>query len=144
MNDLKQLKPDNLHTEQKLLLSLLITCCDLNDQIKGWPTVHRVAVSWMLCTSQISILNFPPLQELVYTEFFAQGDLERQMGLHPNLMMDRQKACVPALQIEFLDTVVTPTFEILLNIFPESSKFLETIETNKQHWEDLKTNVIKA
>lgn len=66
------------------------------------------------------------------------------MGLHPNLMMDRQKACVPALQIEFLDTVVTPTFEILLNIFPESSKFLETIETNKQHWEDLKTNVIKA
>jgi cGMP-dependent 3',5'-cyclic phosphodiesterase len=45
MNQLKQLTPENIHEEQRLLMSLLITCCDLNDQIKSWPTVHRVAVS---------------------------------------------------------------------------------------------------
>lgn len=117
--ELKKLNPESLHDKQRLLLSLLMTCCDLNDQIKNWTTVHRVA-------------------ELVYTEFFAQGDLERQMGINPNLMMDRKKACIPALQIEFLDTVVTPTFEIFLQIFPETSNFLETIKINREHWMDLK------
>lgn len=117
--ELKKLNPDNIQENQRVLLSLLMTCCDLNDQIKSWRTVHRVA-------------------ELVYTEFFAQGDLERQMGLNPNLMMDRKKACIPALQIEFLDTVVTPTFEIFVQVFPETSNFLDTINTNREHWVEQK------
>ncbi|CRK94393.1 CLUMA_CG007900, isoform A [Clunio marinus] len=116
---LKTLNPENIVDNQRMLLSLLMTCCDLNDQIKMWTTVHSVA-------------------ELVYTEFFAQGDLERQMGLNPNLMMDRKKACIPALQIEFLDTVVTPTFEIFVQIFPEKSDFLQTISINREHWVEVK------
>lgn len=117
--ELKGLTPENIQDNQRLLLSLLITCGDLNDQIKRWTTVHRVA-------------------DLVYTEFFAQGDLEKQMGLKPSQMMDRKKACIPALQIEFLDQVVMPTFEIFVNIFPETSHFLDTIVTNKKHWQELK------
>lgn len=119
LKELKTLNAENIHDNQRVLLSLLMTCCDLNDQIKSWRTVHKVA-------------------ELVYTEFFAQGDLERQMGLNPNLMMDRKKANIPVLQIEFLDTVVTPTFEILQHIFPETSSFLDTITTNREHWVELK------
>lgn len=46
LKDLKNLTSESIHTEQRLLLSLLITCCDLNDQIKVWPQVHTVAVSW--------------------------------------------------------------------------------------------------
>lgn len=117
--ELKMLNPDNIQENHRVLLSLLMTCCDLNDQIKTWNTVHRVA-------------------ELVYTEFFAQGDLERQMGLNPNLMMDRKKACIPALQIEFLDTVVTPTYEVFVQVFPETDSFLDTIQTNRAHWVELK------
>lgn len=113
--DLKKLTSDNIKDNQRMLLSLLITCCDLNDQIKTWATVYRVA-------------------ELVYTEFFTQGDLERQMGKSPNLMYDRKKANVPALQIEFLDTVVTPTYEIFVHIFPETSPFIQTISENREHW----------
>jgi cGMP-dependent 3',5'-cyclic phosphodiesterase len=117
--EIKTLNAENIPDNQRVLLSLLMTCCDLNDQIKIWSTVQRVA-------------------ELVYTEFFAQGDLERQMGLNPNLMMDRKKACIPALQIEFLDTVVTPTYEVFVQIFPETSNFLDIIRTNREHWEELK------
>lgn len=116
--DLKKLNADNIQNHQRLLLSLLITCCDLNDQIKTWTTVYRVA-------------------ELVYTEFFTQGDLEKQMGMSPNLMFDRKKANVPALQIEFLDTVVKPTYEIFVQIFPDTSVFLETITENRQHWVEI-------
>lgn len=119
LRDLKTLTPENATDNKRLLLSLLMTCCDLNDQIKVWSTVQRVA-------------------ELVYTEFFVQGDLEREMGFNPNLMMDRKKACVPALQIEFLDTVVTPTFDIFCKVFPETTNFLETIKTNRSQWEMMK------
>lgn len=90
-----------------------------NDQIKSWTTVQHVA-------------------ELVYTEFFTQGDLEREMGMNPNLMMDRKKACIPALQIEFLDTVVSPTFDIFVQVFPETLSFLETVQTNRTQWIDVK------
>lgn len=113
---LKELRPDNLKDNTNLLMSLMITCCDLSDQIKPWPTTHYVA-------------------ELVYEEFFTQGDLEKQMGLAPNEMMDRQKACIPELQIEFLSTVVSPTFQILANLFPEAQQFLDVIDTNKKNWE---------
>jgi cGMP-dependent 3',5'-cyclic phosphodiesterase len=121
LKDLKSLTSENICENQRLLLSLLITCCDLNDQIKSWDTVYRVA-------------------ELVYTEFFTQGDLERQMGISPNLMFDRKKANVPALQIEFLDAVIRPTFEIFVDIFPEKSNFLETIRVNRQHWIEICEN----
>jgi cGMP-dependent 3',5'-cyclic phosphodiesterase len=119
LNDLKKLTSNNLHENQRLLLSLIITCCDLNDQIKAWSTVYRVA-------------------ELVYSEFFTQGDLERQMGMSPNLMFDRKKANVPALQIEFLDKVIKPTYEIFVHIFPETSQFLDTINENRKQWIELK------
>lgn len=59
------------------------------------------------------------------------------MGLRPDAMMDRNKACIPQLQIEFLSTVVQPTFAILVQVFPEVSYFLEQIEANKVQWEQL-------
>lgn len=50
------------------------------------------------------------LQELIYQEFFTQGDLERSQGQKPMTMMDREKACIPELQIDFLDKVALPVF----------------------------------
>ncbi|KFB53135.1 AGAP008304-PA-like protein [Anopheles sinensis] len=124
---LKKLRAENLAegANQRLLLSLMITCCDLNDQIKSWKTVQHVA-------------------HLVYAEFFAEGDLERQMGLRPNAMMDRKKACIPMLQIEFLTTVIRPTFEILVQIFPETSSFLDTIDSNRAQWEQVRNRAAQG
>ncbi|XP_053672603.1 cGMP-dependent 3',5'-cyclic phosphodiesterase-like [Anopheles nili] len=118
---LKKLRSENMTegSNQRLLLSLMITCCDLNDQVKSWKTVQHVA-------------------HLVYAEFFAEGDLEKQMGLRPNAMMDRKKACIPMLQIEFLTTVIRPTFEILVQIFPETAPFLDTIDSNREQWEKVR------
>ncbi|XP_053697304.1 cGMP-dependent 3',5'-cyclic phosphodiesterase-like [Sabethes cyaneus] len=123
MKKLKKLRADNLSesANQRLLLSLMITCCDLSDQIKSWETVQHVA-------------------HLVYAEFFAEGDMERQMGLRPDTMMDRKKACIPVLQIDFLTTVIRPTFEILVQIFPQTNCFLETIDSNREHWIEQKEN----
>jgi cGMP-dependent 3',5'-cyclic phosphodiesterase len=45
LRQLKLLKRDELVQKQRLLMSLIITCCDLNDQVKSWGTVQQVAVS---------------------------------------------------------------------------------------------------
>lgn len=49
-------------------------------------------------------------QLLVYREFFSQGDLEKAMGNRPVEMMDRDKACIPTLQIQFIDDVALPVY----------------------------------
>lgn len=61
------------------------------------------------------------------------------MGLRPDIMNDRQKACIPRLQIEFLDSVILPTFQILAQIFPETNAFLDQIYLNRSQWEKLIT-----
>ncbi|PIO54108.1 hypothetical protein TELCIR_24537, partial [Teladorsagia circumcincta] len=49
--------------------------------------------------------------ENIYREFFSQGDLEKQMGASPLEMMDRDRAAVPKIQLDFMDTVALPVFE---------------------------------
>ena len=70
---------------------LMMTAADLSDQTKDWVNTKRVA-------------------KLVYEEFFTQGDLEKAMGNKPAESMDREKAFIPKLQIQFLDHIVIPVY----------------------------------
>ncbi|CAL1294152.1 unnamed protein product [Larinioides sclopetarius] len=106
-------------SHHQLLLCLLITCCDLSDQTKDWKSSKKIA-------------------ELIYNEFFSQGDLEKAMGVHPSEMMDREKACIPELQIGFIENIVHPAYKILTTIFPEVSETLLAVETNRLFWERMR------
>lgn len=59
------------------------------------------------------------------------------MGRQVDAMMDRNSACIPELQIDFLQTVVRPTFEVLAQVFPDTSSFLDQIDLNRNKWEGL-------
>ncbi|XP_067841717.1 cGMP-dependent 3',5'-cyclic phosphodiesterase isoform X2 [Heptranchias perlo] len=98
-----------------LLMCLLMTTCDLNDQTKGWKTTTKIA-------------------ELIYKEFFSQGDLEKAMGNHPSEMMDRDKAYVPDLQINFMEHIAMPTYELLKEILPKSEILYQRVKANRDHW----------
>lgn len=65
-----------------------------------------------LWAEQLAILpfNFNSSQALIYQEFFSQGDLEKALGKNPLEMMDRERACVPELQISFLDNIAYPVY----------------------------------
>lgn len=109
---------ENYHHHQ-LLLCLLVTCSDLSDQTKDWKSSKKIA-------------------ELVYSEFFSQGDLEKAMGVHPSEMMDREKACIPELQISFITTIVLPLYELLAAFFPEAEEISNAVNTNKVYWERMR------
>ncbi|XP_026872624.2 cGMP-dependent 3',5'-cyclic phosphodiesterase isoform X2 [Electrophorus electricus] len=102
-------------THRSLLLCLLMTSCDLSDQTKGWKTTRKIA-------------------ELIYKEFFSQGDLEKAMGNRPSEMMDREKAYIPELQISFMEHIAMPIYKLLQEIFPRSSELYERVAANRVQW----------
>jgi len=52
--------------------------------------------------------------ELIASEFFQQGDIERhQLHMEPVQMMDRQRAAeLPHMQISFIDLVCLPVYKV--------------------------------
>ncbi|KAI7800327.1 hypothetical protein IRJ41_000578 [Triplophysa rosa] len=102
-------------THRSLLLCLLMTSCDLSDQTKGWKTTRKIA-------------------ELIYKEFFSQGDLEKAMGNRPSEMMDREKAYIPELQISFMEHIAMPIYKLLQEIFPRSAELYERVAANREQW----------
>ncbi|NWR99113.1 PDE2A phosphodiesterase, partial [Motacilla alba] len=100
---------------RSLLLCLLMTSCDLSDQTKGWKTTRKIA-------------------ELIYKEFFSQGDLEKAMGNSPLEMMDREKAYIPELQISFMEHIAMPIYKLLQDLFPKAAELYERVASNREQW----------
>uniref|UniRef100_A0A914CD54 Phosphodiesterase n=1 Tax=Acrobeloides nanus TaxID=290746 RepID=A0A914CD54_9BILA len=101
-----------------LFMCLLMTASDLSDQSKDFKTSKAIA-------------------ENIYKEFFSQGDLEKQMGNSPIEMMDRERACVPKIQLEFMDTVALPVFDYLSRILPDLRTTYDSLLTNRRCWSAL-------
>jgi len=111
-------KDNQVHRE--LLLSLCMTTSDLSDQTKPWESAIEVS-------------------DLLYAEFFAQGDQEKSLGYTPIQMMDREKASIPNLQSEFLSNIALPVYTKLANLFPETTCILSNINENREQWNLLKS-----
>ncbi|XP_012140531.1 cGMP-dependent 3',5'-cyclic phosphodiesterase isoform X2 [Megachile rotundata] len=110
-NDPKQLK---------LFFGMLMTCCDLSDQTKHWKVSKKTA-------------------EKIYDEFFSQGDLEKSMGSSPIEMMDRERASIPDLQVQFIANIVLPLFINLSTLFPVIKPLVNVLNENRILWEESKS-----
>ncbi|KAM9800956.1 cGMP-dependent 3',5'-cyclic phosphodiesterase [Neosynchiropus ocellatus] len=117
--DLQKMADDGYNpksnTHRSMLLCLLMTSCDLSDQTKGWKTTRKIA-------------------ELIYKEFFSQGDLEKAMGNRPSEMMDREKAYIPELQISFMEHIAMPIYKLLSELFPGATELYERVAANREQW----------
>ncbi len=51
------------------------------------------------------------VSDLIYAEFFTQGDLEMALGHTPSEMMDRNKAFVPEQQLGFFNHIAGPAYK---------------------------------
>jgi len=94
---------------------LIMTASDLSDQTKDW-------------------INSKQIAELVYDEFFTQGDLEKAMGNKPVESMDREKAFIPTLQIQFLDHIVIPVYRVLADLDVQTEELYHSVLKNKEYW----------
>ncbi|KAM7399343.1 hypothetical protein PAMP_018622 [Pampus punctatissimus] len=74
------------------------------------------------------------IMELIYKEFFSQGDLEKAMGNRPSEMMDREKAYIPELQISFMEHIAMPIYKLLSELFPGATELYERVAANREQW----------
>lgn len=59
------------------------------------------------------------------------------MGNEPSEMMDRERACVPKIQLEFTDSVTLRVFSCISKLLPELNVTHETLKLNRACWEAL-------
>ncbi|XP_044007181.1 dual 3',5'-cyclic-AMP and -GMP phosphodiesterase 11-like isoform X1 [Aphidius gifuensis] len=106
------------HGEHRdLLRGMLMTVCDLAAITKPWEIEKRVA-------------------ELVSSEFFEQGDIERRtLNITPIDIMNREKEDqLPMMQVGFIDSICLPIYEAFALLSDKLNPLVEGVRQNKQHW----------
>lgn len=101
------------------LLPLSLHAADISNNARPWAVASR----WT---------------DRLMEEFFAQGDLEGQLGLPVTPMMDRNTCNIARSQLGFLDVIAIPLYR-LVNRFLDVSVCIENLETNRTVWESIET-----
>ncbi|XP_071828467.1 cGMP-specific 3',5'-cyclic phosphodiesterase-like isoform X3 [Apostichopus japonicus] len=108
--------------EKDLLRGMMMTACDVSAIAKPWEIQRDVA-------------------ELVFSEFFEQGDMERQqLQEEPIAMMDRKKKDeLPKMQVGFIDAICMPVYKNFAEMNPGMRPLLDGVSRNRVEWELLAT-----
>ncbi|XP_046753536.1 dual 3',5'-cyclic-AMP and -GMP phosphodiesterase 11 isoform X2 [Diprion similis] len=109
-----------LGEHRELLRGMLMTVCDLAAITKPWEVEKRVA-------------------ELVTSEFFEQGDIERQtLNITPIDIMNREKEDqLPMMQVDFIDSICLPIYKAFALLSDKLEPLEEGVRSNRQHWIDI-------
>ncbi|XP_059167977.1 dual 3',5'-cyclic-AMP and -GMP phosphodiesterase 11-like isoform X2 [Physella acuta] len=102
---------------RNLLRSMMMTASDVAAITKPWEIQRKVA-------------------SLVASEFFEQGDLEKEkLKVKPIAMMDREQIDkLPDLQVGFIDDICMPVYEAISRVSPRLSPLLEGCQQNRSNW----------
>lgn len=103
---------------QQTVLNMIIHSSDISNPAK--PT--HIQKTWV---------------DLIFIEFFKQGDLEKSQGLPVSLLCDRSTTNIDKSQIGFMNFVVIPTFDTLILTLPELSFYMDTMKANLKKYEEL-------
>jgi len=76
-------------------------------------------------------------RDLIFLEFFNQGDKEKSLNLKPSILCDRETTNINSSQIYFISFIVKPSFDLLVNIFPEISPLIDYIKINLRKYEKI-------
>ena len=106
------------YENQQNVLSMCIHTADLSNPAK-LPEVYD---KWV---------------ELLFIEFFNQGDVEKSKGLPVSMLCDRETTFIPKTQIGFINFIVIPQFEIMKNLIPEIKNYIDYVQINLKRNEEL-------
>ncbi|CAI2361102.1 unnamed protein product [Moneuplotes crassus] len=104
------------------ICNYLIHIADISNPSKPW----KICQQWA---------------DLLCTEFFFQGDKEREKGIPISFLMDRYTTNVASGQIGFIDNFLVPAFNILVKLLPEFEQNNEQMRENKKQWKSLEKDL---
>eukprot|EP00045_Choanoeca_perplexa_P009654 m.93403 g.93403 ORF g.93403 m.93403 type:complete len:848 (+) comp14984_c0_seq2:193-2736(+) len=111
---------DFANTEhRRLLQAMLMTAADISAITRPWHVQHQVA-------------------EVVYAEFFEQGDAQRELGTNVEPLLDRNKVDeLPKMQLGFIDFICMPVYKHLAQHLPSLQPMVDNVSVNRDHWAGL-------
>jgi len=72
--------------------------------------------------------------ELIFREFFNQGDKEKKMNLPISFLCDRENTMISKSQIGFIKNIIMPSFSLIISIIPLSEGMNKYIIKNLEKW----------
>ena len=72
--------------------------------------------------------------ELLFEEFFKQGDKERELGLKITDLMDRANTNIAKAQLGFIDVIVMPSYETFSKFIKIANKNIKNMIKNREIW----------
>lgn len=106
---------DPLDKDKKLSLEFLFHMADISNPTKPWSICKK----WT---------------DLLFIEFFNQGDKERELGIDISFLMDRTNTNVAKAQDGFIKNLIKPAFLILEKVLPNLSQNLKYMDENVEKW----------
>lgn len=103
---------------QQQILGFCLHAADISTPTKS----HKLAKIW---------------GEMIYLEFFSQGDIEKKSDMPVSSLCDRYTTNINKSQVGFINFVVAPTFELLYRFIPEIYQLLENLKDNLKNYENL-------
>eukprot|EP00056_Hartaetosiga_gracilis_P003182 m.60259 g.60259 ORF g.60259 m.60259 type:complete len:446 (-) comp11360_c0_seq5:125-1462(-) len=105
--------------DRLLMLDCIAKSADLCHLVRPWP----IAKAW---------------EDRVMEEFFEQGDQEKEMGMSPMDLFNREKCNVPGSQCWFYVNMGKPLFDALHRHVPETDVLIhEMMEKNLPKWKEI-------
>jgi hypothetical protein len=103
---------------KNLVARLLLHGADLSNSSKPW----KIACDWA---------------KVVVAEFFAQGDLEKALGLPVGPLNDREKVSLPSCQLGFIQHMISPFAASFAKIFVNWRDIPIMLGKNAEEWRNV-------
>lgn len=108
-----------------LIQAITMTASDLSAAAKPWEIQKKTV-------------------NVIFDEFYQQGDAEREAGRQPIEMMDRNKPNQQAAsQVGFLTGICKPCYTLLYRLIPETKPMFDMLLDNLQKWQAIADAVRK-
>lgn len=105
-----------LFDDQQEVINLVIHACDISHNTKPF----KISEKWT---------------EFLTEEFHAQGDNEKNLQIPISFLCDRNEANVPKSQIGFINFIIIPTFELIVQLAPSLDFLMVNVKENLSEWE---------
>jgi len=108
-------KPSEVEADKKMTTDLFFHMADISNPTKTW----EICRLWT---------------DLLFVEFFDQGDQERNLSLPVSQFMDRNTTNIAKAQIGFIDFIIKPIYSAGAAFIPKLAINLENVDVNKKQW----------
>jgi len=106
---------DAAEKDKNLTTEFLFHMADISNPTKPWSLCKK----WT---------------DLLFIEFFNQGDKERELGIDISFLMDRTTTNVAKAQDGFIKNLIKPAFVILEKVFPMLYVNIKYMDENIDKW----------